>query len=143
MSWADQQIDSLLQHELTSTYHHSDWLTLKGTQQMNINDVFPSSFLEASDLQGRKIKLEIGGVDIEELGGERKPILRFSGKDKGLVLNKTKSMTLAEAFGPETEGWAGREVALYPTKVSYNGKMVDSIALEIVHGDASASDVPF
>lgn len=110
---------------------------------MNINDVFPSNYLKASDLQGRKLKLTISDVSIEQLGNDNKPVVYFEGKEKGLVLNKTKAQILASAFSPETDGWKGREIAIYPTKVSFQGQMVDSIGLEITAQEGDGKEIPF
>lgn len=114
---------------------------------MNINNVFPSKYIKNSDLQGRKIKLKISEVRIEEVGqGDTKPIIFFEGKEKGLVMNKTKAGILSGAFGPETEGWRGKEVGIFPTRVMFGDQMVDSIGIEPVLPVVEAGlddDVPF
>jgi len=110
---------------------------------MNINEVFPSDYLKASDLMGKKLKLTISHVEIKEMGTDKKPVLFFQGKDKGLVLNKSKAQILAAAYSPETDGWHGREIAIYPTKVNFQGQMVDSIGVEALAMEAAAGDVPF
>lgn len=110
---------------------------------MNINEVFPSNYLKASDLNGKKLKLTIESVDMEEIGADRKPVLHFAGKQKGLVLNKSKAAVLSAAFGSETNDWDGMQVAIYPTKVSFNGQMVDAIGIEPVAPEADASSADF
>jgi hypothetical protein len=112
-------------------------------QAMNINDVFPSNFLKASDLGGKKLKLTIESVDMEEIGTERKPVMHFAGKQKGLVLNKSKASILSAAFGFETSQWDGQQVAIYPTKVAYQGQMVDAIGIEAVAPEADAGAADF
>lgn len=82
-------------------------------------------------------------MELKELGNERKPVLFFQGKDKGLVLNKSKAAILASAYSPETDGWHNREIAIYPTKVNFQGQMVDSIGIEPVASEADADSVPF
>lgn len=111
--------------------------------QVNINEVFPSNYLKASDLNGKKLKLTIESVDMEEIGPDRKPVLHFAGKQKGLVLNKSKAAVLSAAFGNETNHWDGMQVAIYPTKVSFNGQMVDAIGIEPVAPEADASSADF
>lgn len=127
-----------------------DWLDMlskavtEDDEDMNINDVFPSNYLKASDLQGHKVKLVIERVEMAEMGNEQKPVVYFEGKDKGLVLNKTKAGILAGSFSPETDGWIGREIGIYPTKVNFQGQMVDAIAVEAVMAEAEMSDeIPF
>lgn len=119
-----------------------DSINSKGNR-MNINDVFPSNFLKHSDLGGKKVKVTIEHVQLEEIGTDKKPVLYFAGKQKGLVLNKTKAQILASAFSPETNGWTGREVAIYPTKVAFQGQMVDAIGIEPVAQMATDEEAPF
>ena len=101
----------------------------------DINSLFPSNYLKAADLQGREARAVIDTVELEELGdGETKPVLRLRGKAKGIVLNRINATTLAEAFGPETDGWAGKDVTLFTAKVLYQGRMVDGLRLRPTPG---------
>lgn len=111
---------------------------------MNINGVFPSDFLKAIDLKGRTIKVTIEGCTMEEIGSDKKPVLHFAGKDKGLVLNKTNASMLASAFGPETDAWAGKSIEMRPDKTQFNGQLVDCIRVQIPAPMADDGDpVPF
>ena len=58
---------------------------------VNINDEFPSKYLKAADLQGNVAKVQIGNVTSEQIGSDRKLIMYFAGKQKGMVLNKTNA----------------------------------------------------
>ena len=96
--------------------------------QMNINEAFPSSYLKADDLQGKRIKAKLDRVeqgDEQSTGG--KPVLYFEGKEKGMVLNKTNAMALAGDFGPDTDTWKGKEVELYTIDTTFNGKNVKGL----------------
>lgn len=98
---------------------------------MNINGAFPSAYLKAADLQGRRVVVKMAGVKMEDIGGDHKPILSFVGKDKGLVLNKTNATMIAEIVGTEeTDDWAGQSIVLYPTKTDFQGKRVDAIRVD-------------
>ena len=104
---------------------------------MQLNDMFPSSYLKCEDLKGRKVTLTIQDVEVIELGGERKPLITFQGKDRGLVLNKTNANYIAEILGSrDTEDWRGREITLKPAKAEFQGKLVDCIR---VHYDPNAA----
>lgn len=107
---------------------------------MNINELYPSDYLKASDLKGKAVKLKMREVDIKELGSDKKPVLYFDGKEKGLVLNKTNGMIIASAYGPETANWAGKEVKVYPGKTQFNGQMVDCIKVEVIPTIAEGPD---
>lgn len=99
---------------------------------MRIDEQFPSTYLKAADLQGRAVRVNISHVDIEEIsGGERKPVVYFQGKEKGLVLNKTNSNNIAAAYGYETEDWQGQPVELFEMMVDYQGKSVPAIRIRV------------
>ena len=113
-------------------------------EPVDINSCFPGSYLKASDLMNRTVKCVIDKVQIESIGDEDKPVLYFVGKDKGLVLNKTNSGSIASLYGGETDGWEGKELKLYPTKVNYAGSMVDAIRIKMEPPEASEEDqIPF
>ena len=98
---------------------------------MNINTAFPSTFLKAADLGGQRRQATIDRVAMEDIGGDHKPIVYFSGKDKGLVLNRTNSNMIAEIAGSEeTDDWKGTAIVLFPTKVDFQGKRVDAIRVD-------------
>ena len=107
---------------------------------MNINDVFPSKYLKASDLQGKAVKVVIDKVTIEKMGEDNKPVLYFKGKDKAMALNKTNAQMIAAHYSPETNGWLGKEIKLYAGKVNFNGQMVDSLKVEVVPQVADGPD---
>jgi hypothetical protein len=100
-------------------------------ESMKISEKFQSNFLKADDLQGRKVHAIIASIGEEEFGGEKHLIVYFRGKQKALVLNKTNASYLANTVSDETDDWPGHEVVLYPTKVSFQGKMVDAIRVEM------------
>jgi hypothetical protein len=98
---------------------------------MNINAAFPSTYLKAADLQGKRVVVGIDRVSIEEVGGEHKPVVYFIGKDRGLILNKTNGNIIAEMYGPETDDWHAQKITLYPTRVEFQGKIVDAIRVHL------------
>ena len=61
-------------------------------------------------------------VELEDVGdAERKPVLHFEGKNKGLVLNKTNSRVIAGAYSDDTDPWAGKPLVLFPAVVDFRG----------------------
>ena len=107
---------------------------------MNINDAFPSKYIKASDLNGKKVPLTISHVVYEDLNGEQKPIIYFDGKEKGLVMNKTNAQHIASKYSPETDVWKGHEIILYPTQTQFNNQMVDTIRIELPMPQADEFD---
>lgn len=94
---------------------------------ININDVFPSKYLKASDLNGKTVTLTIKDVGVETIGDDQKLVVYFKGKDKGLVMNKTNSNNIAMVFGPDTDGWLDRDIAVFPTMVDFQGRSMEAI----------------
>lgn len=96
---------------------------------MNINDAFPSNYIKASDLKGGTPVVTMSHVASEQLGDDRKLVLYFKGKDKGLVLNKTNANNIAAIYGPETESWEGHKVTLAVAWVDFQGRSVEAIRI--------------
>jgi len=96
---------------------------------MNINEAFPSNFLKAADLNGAQPTVTISHIKTEEIGEDRKMVLYFVGKEKGVVLNKTNATNIAAAYGPETDDWTGQKVTLFSSWVDFQGKSVEAIRI--------------
>jgi hypothetical protein len=96
----------------------------------NINDVFPSKYLKAADLNGKTVTLTIKDVSVETIGDDDKLVVYFKGKDKGLVMNKTNSNNIAMVFGPDTDGWLEQEISVYPTMVDFQGRSMEAIRVK-------------
>lgn len=98
--------------------------------KMNINEAFPSKYLKASDLQGGQPTVTISHVTVEEVGEtDRKPVIYFVGKEKGIVLNKTNATNIGDAYGPDTDEWTGKKVTLFTAWVDFNGRSVEAIRI--------------
>jgi len=102
---------------------------------MDINAAFPSKFLKAADLKGRRVTVVISEVSMREVGdneNEEKPVCYFEGKTKGLVLNKTNASMIAEICDDswETDDWVGASIILFATKVDFQGRRVDALRVD-------------
>lgn len=99
---------------------------------MNIDSAFPSKYLKASDLNGKTARVTIRAVTMEDVGrDDRKPVLYFQGKEKGLVLNRTNSQAIATLFGQETDNWAGGDLELFTVMTDYQGQAREAIRVRI------------
>jgi hypothetical protein len=94
---------------------------------MRVSDAFPSNYLKASDLQGRNVTVKIDRTEFEKIGDDRKLILYFVGKEKGMVLNKTNANNIAYIYGDDTDLWHGNEITLFEAMVDFQGKTVPAI----------------
>jgi hypothetical protein len=98
---------------------------------MKIGAAFPGSYIKAADLQGKRVQVVVERVDMEDIGGETKPVLHFKGKDRGLVLNKTNANAVWGINGSDdTDDWPGTTLVLYPSKTDFQGKRVDCIRID-------------
>jgi hypothetical protein len=112
---------------------------------VNINSAFPSTYIKASDLEGRTVTVTIREVKMEQIGRERdnKPVLYFVGKEKGLVLNKTNARKIASLVGDgDTDNWAGANIAIYPTETEFSGDMVECIRVKGANANGKPHAAP-
>ena len=94
---------------------------------MNINSAFPSTYVKASDLQGRDVTLKIDRVVMEKVGEDTKPVLYFQGTPKGMVLNKTNANRIADMYGFDTDRWLTQSISIFPTECDLRGDIVQCI----------------
>ena len=100
---------------------------------MNLDNLYPSKWLKASDLKGQTVPVTISRVLLEDIGDDAgKPVIYFHGRDKGLVLNKTNAMSIGLVHGQETDGWVGKTIELFPTVVMFQGQNVPAIRVRPV-----------
>jgi hypothetical protein len=104
---------------------------------MNINDAFPSTFLKAYDLKGASPTVTIDRVEFQQVRAgrtgtvETKPIVYFSGKGKGLLLNRTNARAILAIAGTAiTEDWRGVRITLYPTVDTFGKEQHDVIRIK-------------
>ncbi len=95
---------------------------------MKISEAFSGNYLKATDLPQPRV-LVMATVKAETIGEEKstKPVLRFHGEQRGLVLNKVNSMEIASWYGDDTAAWVGQAVELYSTTTFFSGRQVPCI----------------
>ncbi len=114
-----------------------------------INDVFGGNFLKAEDLKGKNAKVTIASVEVKEFDDGNKLILKFQGKDKALVCNRTNASLIEEVLGSsDTDDWEGKSITLITAKVDFQGKRVPAIRVYVPEskppaGDEEPGDEPF
>lgn len=94
---------------------------------MELANIFPSKYIKAADLQGREPTVTIARAEIDTIGEDRKLVLYFRGKDKGLVTNRTNADRIAHLYGSNTDAWVGRDIVLFCDMVNFQGKVVEAI----------------
>lgn len=135
-----------------------------------VNQMTESRYLKAdvdcADDDGDPIdvNLTITRVEQESVGlgtqAEKKWVLYFKEKDKGLVLNKTNIKAIAKLHGDDTDDWEGKRITLYQTEVEFQGDTVLGIRVRLkapaakgkkstaaaateAAEDAAAEDIPY
>lgn len=100
---------------------------------MNVDQLFPGRYLKAADLpDGKDVSVRMAGVQMElmEQSREEKPVLRFVGKDRGLVLNRTNADSIAAIYGDDIAEWTDQPINLYVTTTAFGGKSVPCIRIK-------------
>jgi hypothetical protein len=92
-----------------------------------IDQLYPSRFLRAADLDGKPLRVTIAGLKRDDVGGETKVVLSFADHEKSLILNKTNARSIAKALGDETSAWPGKTIMLVPAVVDFKGESVDAV----------------
>ncbi len=93
---------------------------------MKLNDLFPSNYLRASDLDGDTV-VTIKSIIIEEFQEGDKAVLHFGGSLKPWPLNKTNGKTIAGMYGEEIDDWRDKRITLYPTEIDFRGETKETI----------------
>ena len=104
-------------------------------QKTSVQDLFPSRFLKSQDIGDSDRVLTIDRVVIEDLGygdmQDKKAVVYPVETDKGLVLNKTNAITIANMYGDDYSKWNGKRIALYTTEVSFQGNTMMGIRIRM------------
>jgi hypothetical protein len=90
---------------------------------------YPSKYLNSEDAP-QPIEVTVRHVSEETVGEQRKPVCYFEDLSKGLVLNKTNFMMLAQiAKNDDSDNWGGVRVVLTVELVSYKGTVTRGLRL--------------
>jgi hypothetical protein len=89
------------------------------------DQLYPSRFIKAGELLGKKVTLTIASVDLERLIGDDgkekvKALVAFKETEKQLVMCKTNGLCVKAMFGKEIAAWIGKRVTIFED--SWNGE---------------------
>jgi len=99
---------------------------------MHYRSMFDNTYIGAWDIPaGRDVAVTIAKVEAGTLtsqrGQDRKPIVYFKGKTKGMVMNKTNCKAIAGLYGVDTTQWVGKQIAIYSTTTQAGGETVECL----------------
>jgi hypothetical protein len=110
---------------------------------MNIEALFPSNCIKASDLGNKPTLVKIAGVEAEQMrDGETRAVVYFADLPKGLILNVTNKNTLVDLYGGDTDRWAGKSIQMVTATTDYAGRVVDCVRLRPPPSRRSRSPSP-
>lgn len=103
----------------------------KDSHVPKLKEMFPSKYLRAADFEDGDAVLTIERVEPDKVGMGKDAkdvwVVYFEGEDKGLILNKTNTNTVAKLYGDDTDDWIGKPVTLFATEVQFQSEMVEAI----------------
>ena len=73
-------------------------------------------------------------------GEERCFVAYFEGQTKPMVLNKTNCKTIEKLYGPQVEGWIGKEIVIASAKVRAFGDTVDALRIKEIRPTSARID---
>ena len=105
----------------------------------SIRDIYRNSdTLAAADLPaGVQVPVVIEAVRAVAFDDGNKSELRFRGKRKVLLCNKTNAMRIADQHGDDFDSWPGKAIFLQRDTTEFKGQLVDCV--RVVRGNAVAS----
>lgn len=114
---------------------------------MKRSEAFESKYLGKEDV-GTPLVATIERVQFEEIhndegGKDRKPVARFGGDTKGLILNLTNWGVLEDAYGEDSDDWIGKPVEVYfDGTVMFKGKRTGGVRVRIPVGGNGHAAAP-
>jgi hypothetical protein len=99
---------------------------------MKAADIFPSKWLSASDLGDAEPTVVIDRVVLEDISQtDRKPVIYFRGKTKGMVCNKTNWKRIEYILkSDDSDDWPGQAIKLYVELVDMQGQMKPALRVK-------------
>lgn len=112
-----------------------------------MDDVYGGNTLKAEDVPPtfkavmtvERVTVQVFSDKNDKDAKEKKLVLHFQGKEKGLALNVTNANMMAEiSQSRDYDYWPGVKVLLYRTTTDYAGRRVPALRLDHANGTAAA-----
>ena len=100
---------------------------------MTRKDAFPSSWINATNVDPEGEELTIREVTHEKVGKEKEklPVIRFDERDDRFVCRITKWDSIVELTGEEnSDNWVGKRIKLVRVRVECRGEMRDGVRIQ-------------
>lgn len=98
---------------------------------INTEKYTQNPFIKGEDLdEDERLVLTIkAAYETKFPSGDEVPVLEFLEDERKLTLNKTRVRKMVEMFGPDSDEWLDRRIALLPVPVQFNGKSQMGVAI--------------
>lgn len=98
----------------------------------NTSDIYPSKYICAADLRGRRVTVTIREVSFEMLRDRkgielRKPVLYFTKAKKGWPVNKT-NLKILQMISKNYHDWVGKTIELSPVPTAMGEGIVAAVS---------------
>ena len=123
----------------------------------NINDLYPSKYVTAADLEGKPHRVWLRRIEVQEMGVRREqvPVVYFSHYARGqhweeapeaakpFVLNATNRDRITARHGTNyVDGWPGILLELSPHEVQFAGKATTGLLVVPVAPPEEPAKIP-
>jgi hypothetical protein len=120
--------------------------TKKDTTMPTRDQMFPSKYLKASDLEAGPVTWTISSSEVETLSYQGKEndkvVLSFEESPKLLPLNVTNFDAVCDSTGIyDSDEWVGQKITLYATETEVKGKRFDTVRVRIPKKPTAAPKV--
>jgi hypothetical protein len=110
--------------------------TKKDTTMPTKDELFPSKYLKASDLEDGPVTWTISSSDVETLTYQGKDsdkvVLSFEESPKLLPLNVTNFDNVCDATGIyDSDNWVGQKITLFGTECEVKGKRFPAVRIRV------------
>jgi hypothetical protein len=105
--------------------------------EKDFDECYSSKYLSAKDIGDGRFRVKIAKVTKEEMrqqnGTMRKKLVVFTDSlDKGIVLNVTNSMILADSLGRDPRKWVGCTIGIFTEMKTMGGRPTPGISIKVL-----------
>ena len=118
-------MDNVLVYQPSSTTH---WKNLFESKTMLLGS---HNLNEGEELVGQIASVAIQSIKNQNGKDEKVPVLQFTNAPP-MVLNITNTKTIAGLYGDRYDGWEGKSIQIYATKVKAFGSVTTALRIRAV-----------
>jgi O-glycosyl hydrolase len=98
-----------------------------------LNQMFPSKYMNASDVEDGDITLTVKAVKQEMVGSganaSNKWVVQFRETDKRLIISKTHGAAIVKQLGDDSDFWTGQSLTFTLSTTSFGSETVPCVRI--------------